>query len=87
MEEKAKSNKISAAGCKTIMIKIYVVSSKNMATAIGIWPFLSFCRLRCFARYRARFEDVGGLKRPTYPVPVWQGDIWQKDHLGMEQKI
>jgi tetratricopeptide (TPR) repeat protein len=29
---------------------------------------------RGFARYRARFKDVGGLKRPSYPVPVWKGE-------------
>jgi tetratricopeptide (TPR) repeat protein len=27
-----------------------------------------------FARYRARFKDVGGLKRPNYPVPLWKGE-------------
>ncbi len=26
------------------------------------------------ARYRARFSEVGGLKRPPYPQPVWQGE-------------
>ncbi len=29
---------------------------------------------RGFARYRARFEEVGGLKRPDWPQPVWQGE-------------
>ena len=42
---------------------------------------------RGFARYRARFEDVGGLKRPTYPVPVWQGDdIAGKTILVMDEQ-
>jgi tetratricopeptide (TPR) repeat protein len=27
-----------------------------------------------FARYRARFEDVGGLKRPNYSRPLWKGE-------------
>jgi len=27
-----------------------------------------------FARYRARFKDVGGLKRPVYPSPLWRGE-------------
>ncbi len=27
-----------------------------------------------FARYRARFEDVGGLKRPNFSRPVWKGE-------------
>jgi tetratricopeptide (TPR) repeat protein len=27
-----------------------------------------------FARYRARFEDVGGLKRPKFSRPVWKGE-------------
>ncbi len=29
---------------------------------------------RGFARYRARFEEVGSLKRPNWPRPVWQGE-------------
>lgn len=27
-----------------------------------------------FARYRARFQDVGGLKRPHYSRPLWKGE-------------
>ena len=27
-----------------------------------------------FKRYRARFKDVGGLKRPNFARPVWQGE-------------
>lgn len=29
---------------------------------------------RGFARYRARFKDVKGLARETWPRPVWQGE-------------
>ncbi len=40
-----------------------------------------------FARYRARFEDVGGLARPAYPVPVWQGqDLNGKTILVMDEQ-
>lgn len=42
---------------------------------------------RGFARYRARFEDVGGLQRPPYPVPVWQGeDLDGKTILVMDEQ-
>jgi len=42
---------------------------------------------RGFARYRARFEDVGGLKRPAFPVPVWQGeDLAGKTILVMDEQ-
>ncbi len=27
-----------------------------------------------FARYRSRFKDVGGLKRPPYKKPIWTGE-------------
>ncbi|MGE3623066.1 MAG: tetratricopeptide repeat protein [Bdellovibrionales bacterium] len=27
-----------------------------------------------FARYRARFKDIGELKRPRFPQPVWRGE-------------
>ncbi len=27
-----------------------------------------------FARYRARFKDVGGLRRPAYSRPLWRGE-------------
>ena len=27
-----------------------------------------------FARYRARFEDVGGLQRAKFPQPLWRGE-------------
>jgi len=27
-----------------------------------------------FARYRSRFKDVGGLKRPNYHKPLWKGE-------------
>ncbi|HEU0117790.1 MAG TPA: tetratricopeptide repeat protein [Alphaproteobacteria bacterium] len=27
-----------------------------------------------FARYRARFKDVGGLKRPDFSRPLWKGE-------------
>ncbi|MFY9287255.1 MAG: tetratricopeptide repeat protein [Alphaproteobacteria bacterium] len=27
-----------------------------------------------FARYRSRFEEVGGLKRPPYSKPLWKGE-------------
>jgi tetratricopeptide (TPR) repeat protein len=30
-----------------------------------------------FARYRSRFEDVGGLKRPHFSRPVWKGESLQ----------
>lgn len=40
-----------------------------------------------FARYRARFEEVGGLARPAYPVPVWQGqDLNGKTILVMDEQ-
>ncbi|MDD3181726.1 MAG: tetratricopeptide repeat protein [Alphaproteobacteria bacterium] len=40
-----------------------------------------------FARYRARFQDVGGLVRPAYPVPVWQGeDLTGKTILVMDEQ-
>lgn len=30
-----------------------------------------------FKRYRARFEDVGSLKRPSYSRPLWKGEPLQ----------
>lgn len=30
-----------------------------------------------FARYRARFQEVGGLKRPPYSRPLWKGEALQ----------
>ncbi|MGE4352375.1 MAG: tetratricopeptide repeat protein, partial [Bdellovibrionales bacterium] len=40
-----------------------------------------------FSRYRARFEDVGGLERPHFPVPVWQGeDLENKTLLVMDEQ-
>jgi len=27
-----------------------------------------------FARYRARFKDIGDLKRPAFPQPLWRGE-------------
>ncbi|MDD5585885.1 MAG: tetratricopeptide repeat protein [Alphaproteobacteria bacterium] len=42
---------------------------------------------RGFARYRARFEEVGGLKRPVWPQPVWRGeDISGKTILVMDEQ-
>lgn len=43
-----------------------------------------------FSRYRARFEDVGGLVRPNYSKPLWQGEdvsgktllIWDEQGFG-----
>jgi len=40
-----------------------------------------------FARYRARFEDVGGLRRPPFTQPVWQGqDIAGKTILVLDEQ-
>jgi len=40
-----------------------------------------------FARYRARFEDVKGLARETWPRPVWQGeDLSGKTILVMDEQ-
>ena len=43
-----------------------------------------------FARYRARFKDVGGLMRPNYSRPVWKGEdlngktilVWDEQGFG-----
>jgi len=46
-----------------------------------------------FARYRSRFEDVGGLSRPDFSKPVWQGEniegktILVLDEQGMGDSI
>jgi len=43
--------------------------------------------VRGFARYRARFKDVGGLSRLSCPQPVWQGeDIAGKTILVMDEQ-
>lgn len=75
--EKAFKATIEAAGQVIPNEEGRVVDEKeygNHHWHLALLQLLKGDLLNGFARYRARFEDVGGLKRPAYPKPLWKGE-------------